>query len=171
MKAGLITQGTRSKLGENEKEFLKRILPTVDTVAEWTLSKLRFLRRTVRYPLFKSIILSEFIVKSEWGSHPIAGEIFNKKFSNNIILMKADSEWEGKVHEYDGEFYRAFRDLNDFAMHYSDYLTFLGKFQEVFLVGNPESQIKLFCLAEEDFSLHVAKLSTTRDFYSLADRY
>lgn len=164
MKQTLISKGNRAGLNKSQKDFLLKSIPIAKVTSEYATSKNMFLRKRVTFNIFPSIILAEFIYKSDWGNHRLAQEPHN-----NLLLLPVSIDWAGKVTEHDGQVYKQFRELMDCAVAYSDDLVFSGKYEEIFLVGEPTSQMKLLCLNSPDFAIHVVKLETLRDFYSLGD--
>jgi hypothetical protein len=140
------------------------MIPIAKVTSEYATSKNLFLRKRVVADIFPSILLAEYIYKSDWGAHPLA-----KEPANNPLLLELDTDWDGKVIKHEGKYYKQFRELMDCAVTFSDDIVFSGKYEEIFLVREPQSQIRLFCINYPDFATHVVKLETVRDFYQLGD--
>ena len=146
------------------------MIPIAKAISEYATNKCHFLRKRVIANISPSLLLAELIFRGDWGNHPLSKEQLNKKLpANNPLLLEMDTEWEGKVLQYEGKYYKSFKELMDMAVAFSDDLSFFGRYDELYLIKDLNSQIKMFCLNSPDFSLHVAKLSAIIEFYDLQD--
>ena len=125
------------------------------TLAEWTKLKAEFLR--MRSPgIFQGILIADILIESEWGTHPVAQEELiltikgkeKKKYSNNLTLM-GPGPLKSKTNLYEGKEYQAFKGWKDFAVAYTDHLTFSRGYDDVLKCFDFMGQVEQFSLTKE----------------------
>ena len=121
---------------DEEKAFFKRLVPLSYIVSEWTMLKAQFLNLPSQRGVLPSIILSDILLMSDYGKHPISKDDCNNKYSHNLALLKVDARWKGKVNIFEEESYRAYKNWRYFGEDYSDYLTFSRKFDNLLISNN-----------------------------------
>lgn len=138
----------RQDLTLDQKDFLYKVIPLARLIQEWTRSKAHFIRLGSQGGLKASVTIAEIISVSNWGTHPIAQPNYERKYSNNLILLEAGEQWKGKTHSHSGRKYRAYKNWSEFAVDYSDHKVFTREFDSILLASQPIDQIKLISLTK-----------------------
>ncbi len=138
----------REELTEQEFQFLYKIVPLARLVQSWTKLKADF--AGVRSPagVYASLLAAEMLLQSDYGRHPLAQDSYNRKYSNNLALIPAHKYWKGKGHEFEGVKYRAYKDWRDFAVDYSDFLSFSNEYVQVLKAPLLLEQVDKFSLTK-----------------------
>lgn len=143
---------------EDQVAFLEKLIPRALLIQEYCYYKSEFNNIDSPYGLLPSVIVSEILIRSNWGKHRVCQEeiVFetpkgiSKRYSNNLALLEVGKTWKGKSNIIDGVDYRAYRDWQVFAADYSDYMVFSGLFNEVLAAGSPNEQFELFALTKNN---------------------
>jgi flagellum-specific peptidoglycan hydrolase FlgJ len=150
----------------SEQEFIDKIASHAQTISDWTLKKALFFKKPIKNTIKPSLVLADIIIESNWGTHPIAQEFYNKKYSNNLSLIVADENWVGRVQKYAKVEYKSYKDWMTYTMDYSDSLIFSAKMNPII---HTDDQIKVLAATKSDPTIFAAKAEALIDFYSLID--
>lgn len=142
-----LNKGNRSLLSDHKKEFLAKLVPLSLTIQEWTIGKAILLNKKTLMGVLPSVILADLIIKSDWYTHPISQEKFNKKDSNNLSLLEST---QGKCNTYEGKQYKPYKDWQAFAADYSDLLALNQKYAAVLSAQTQNEQILALSLTNKD---------------------
>lgn len=161
----------RNSLSLDQQDFLTKIVPLSQLISNWIVGKCQFANKPTRHGIFPSIIMSEIILKSEWGSHPISKSEYNNKYSNNLTLLEADKFWNGKKQKFENKSYKAYKDWGSWSVDFSDYIVFSGEFDRTLKCTDVSSQIPQWGLTNSNSACYNREYSglidLTIDFYNL----
>lgn len=140
-----LLRANRSSLTDTEKEFLTRAVDLSVFIQYQTITKARWFRNIQRpVGLKSSVIVADIIHESEWGSHPLSRPRYENKSANNLALLTTWKHYHGPSIKYRGKQYRAYKDTNNFAIDYSDWVGISGLFDNVLTTSLVEQQIEEF---------------------------
>jgi flagellum-specific peptidoglycan hydrolase FlgJ len=157
----------RKSLTAEQKDFLTKAIGLSKTISEWTKEKAVFTRTNIVESIYSVVVLADLIVESQWGSHPLAQTHYNKRYSNNLALLKADSCWQGKVQRFENKDYKAYQDWLHFATDYSDLLIFSPKYTKILKTADINEQIRRLAATKKDSATYISKVSLLIYFYDL----
>lgn len=157
----------RCNLSEDQKNALIILAPLSLLISDWIIAKCRFLQKPGK--IYRSIILADLLIESEFMTHPISKEFIGTKCSNNITRIKADNEWRGRVLEYEKEGFRSYRDSSHFASDYTDIICFTDKYDEVLTETRHRQQLSKFSTFKPNPKLYNSKSETIIEFYGLGE--
>lgn len=157
----------RCNLNEDQKNALIILAPLSLLISDWIIAKCRFLQKPGR--IYRSIILSDLLIESEFMTHPISKEFIGTKCSNNITRIKADNEWRGRVLEHEKEGFRSYRDSSHFASDYTDIICFTDQYDEVLAETDHRQQLSKFSTFKPNPKLYNSKSETIIEFYGLGE--
>lgn len=163
-----LNRANRKDLIAEDKDFLVKAVALAKTISEWTSTKADFLNRPRNY-VSPMLILADILVESEWGKHPLAQSHYNKRYSNNLTLLKVDDLWQGKSQKYEGKEYKAYSDWLHFATDYSDLLTFSARYQPIIKTFDYTEQLKRLANIKSKPKEFQARVNALVDFYVLKD--
>lgn len=138
----------RQDLTYEQKDFLYKVIPLARLIQEWTRSKAHFMRLASPCGLKASLTIAEIIIASEWGNHPVAQPVYERKYSNNLMLLEAGEHWKGKTHKHKNTKYRAYKNWSEFAVDYSDHKVFTREHDATLLATKVIDQINLTSLTK-----------------------
>lgn len=161
--------GNRETLDTNQKNFLIKVIPITQLIQIWSIDKADFNYINSPSGILPSVTLSEMIIQSHWGSHPLSKEEFNKRYSNNLTLLEYTEFWHGKKHKFEGNTYRAYRDWGAFCVDFTDHIVFSDLFTELLETNQCDKQIEVLAQTKLDPKIYQAKAEATVDFYNLQE--
>lgn len=157
----------RSCLSNEQKEALVLLSNLSILISDWITAKCKFLGKPGK--LSTSIILGDLIIESEFLTHPLSHPMLGNRNSNNITKIEVDSTWSGKVLEYEGNSYKAYRDWTHFASDYSDRLCFTDKYDDMLVQEDIGKQLELFSSFKKNPKCYNGKVEALIDFYYLGE--
>jgi hypothetical protein len=159
----------RGELTKQQKDFLVRVVPLAIKIQEWTKAKANFMNIPCPRGVLASITISDIILASEWGNHPIAKAEYGTKYSNNLVLREPDPFWKGKTHTHGGVKYCAFRDWRDIGIFLSDHYVFSRLYDLPLLCTKEADQIKALSLTKPDYQKYIRETTNLIDTYFFSE--
>ena len=130
----------RQEWSKEQVDFFMKLLPFAVKTQEWTANKAEFLG--IDSPgIHVCITLSDLILTSDWGRHPLSKPIYVGRYSNNLGLIEQGKWWGGKTHILGEKRYRAYKDWNDFIIDLTDEYTFTRGYDKVLAEFTIEGQL------------------------------
>lgn len=154
----LSRQHYKSKgLTDQNIDFLERMIPLSRTISSWTRDKAydRDDPIATKYGVFPSVILAHCILRSIWGTHPVAASRYEGvddttgkpywRHGNNIALIYADESWLERKRpfiKHGGAVYKSYRSIADCAVDFSDIISIRHRYSRLLLATTIEEQVK-----------------------------
>jgi len=157
-----LDRGGQSILPPQQKIYLIKSIDYSWYLWNQTVAKFHFFKGHCE-PISSTLILAELLLKSEFGEHPLAQEVYppkTTKGANNLMLLENDTSWTGKLLKYEGKEYKSFANWEEFGVHFTDLLVFrkneIHPYLYKNLLGNEYNKEKIelvtnYCL--EDFEI------------------
>lgn len=164
-----ISRPSRNALSRANKEFLAKAIPWSGTISKWVGEKALLLKLPVQYQMYPCVALADILIESNWGTHPLSLESYERKYSNNLTLLKVDSQWDGKSHQWEGNSYKAFKDWVHFCANYSDVVIYSNILAEILQAPSIEDQIDVLSKTKAEPLAFAVKAKTIIDLYHLSD--
>lgn len=156
----------RKTLPADKKDFLTKAINVSRVISEWTREKAIFMRMPA-FDLHPVVVLTDILIESQWGTHPLAASQYNKKNSNNLTLLRPDSIWQGKNQKYENKEYKSYTDWLHFATDYSDLLIFSAKYSKVLKTNDIDDQFRRLAATKRNPAIYICKVSELRNYYGL----
>lgn len=137
-------------LTDSKKEYLVKVKHFSLLIQQWVIDKADFRNITSDFGIFPELIMAEVMIQSDWGDHPLSQDTYTGRYSNNLLILKADKSWCGKKNKYKDEEYKAYKTWSSFAVDASDHFVFSGMYDDVILSRNLTQQISIFSLGKPD---------------------
>lgn len=128
----------RKNLKEDQKEFIRKIVPFAQIMQEKIRDKSDLIGISPSYGIYPSIIIALVITKTNWGKHKLVEK------DNNLLLIESDDIWKGKTVRFEGKHYKSYSSWLDFSIDFSDEVTFnqKNKYIEIIKTASLDEQIK-----------------------------
>lgn len=164
-----LTRHNRETLSKQEQDFFVRLVPLARCVQRWTMMKAHFLGTPCPRGVLPSLTLADIIRSSQWGAHPLSKPEHNNRYCNNLSLLETGQYWKGKVQEFEGKKYRAYKDWRECGIDISDYYTFTRSFDLVLASSKEEDQIKAMSVTRPDYKKYAREISKLIETYYLSE--
>lgn len=164
----------REKLDSEERLFLQGIVSLGQFVQSQVMMKCAnedFDNEIyTRFGIAVSLVAAHCIHKSNWGKHPVSRPRYTPAGStqwmhaNNLALVEADDDWKNAKRSYlthENVDFNAYGEWGDFAIHFSDRLTWTHDYTDVLGANSVKEQIKLMSLHEADPMSYYANIYRT----------
>jgi len=155
-------------LSDEKVDFLERLVPLSRTISSWTKDKAHDREEPIptKYGVFPSVILALCILRSIWGTHPVAQRRYEwvekspegveKKIwrhGNNLGRVYADRSWLERDRPYikhsDGAIYKSYREESAFAVDFSDIISYRYSYKRLLLAEKLNEQIEAIAARAE----------------------
>lgn len=148
-----------SSLTANQRDFLERLIPWSKFVQDQTAIKAQFFKRIKSSGLLPSVFLSDVIIQSNWGIHPLAQPFYKHKAANNLSLMEATPDWSRRKIKFEGKEYKLFDTWETFSLYYSDHVVFSGQFANLLSTAVIENQTQLLGLYRSELEAYNERMN------------
>ena len=135
----------RYKLNQSQREFFLRVVPLSIFVQEQTIEKSFVTEKETVSGIFSSIICANIILRSNWGTHPVAQQ-------DNLALLLSHKFWKKSVFEFEGIKYKSFKNWREFAIEYSDVLAWQNGFERILKINSRNEQLKALVLMDPNLT-------------------
>lgn len=143
-----MTKTETRKLTEAQIDFINGVVPWSKFVESQTKVKARQLRQLNSSGLSPILFICEVMVKSNLGSHPLVRDKYRNKPANNLTLLLAPDNWDGKVVSFNNRNYKAFDNWEEFCIHYSDRIVFSKQHDSLLVESNYLKQAEIYGLTK-----------------------
>ena len=160
----------RSELTTEQKNFLERVIPWGKYIQEQTRRKALALRSLpCRHGMFASIAISDILVQSNWGAHPLALQKYKNKLSNNLAMIEVGNSSTKQKVKYEGKEFKLFDDWEHFAVGYSDHIVFSGKYDDMLCSTNLYQQQLIYGVRKNNLEAYNERIFILTSLYRLEE--
>lgn len=153
-------------LSREEKDYVNKVTPICSTISRWTKEKFIFVKRKANY-LHPVVVLAHILVESQWGTHPLSQQFYNKKYTNNLALLEVDDLWQGKIIKYNDKSYKTYQSWIHFATDYSDAMVFAGDISSILTESSIAGQVDTLAALKENPQIYKAKIESLIEVHNL----
>ena len=159
-------KSNRSALSEDQKDFLKRIVPWGKFIQFQTKIKGEIFQRLYcPTGLLSSVFIADCIIQSNWQTHPVS----DMAKGNNLGLLEINPGWVGKKIKFQNKRYKSFDSFESYSIHLSDLIGFSPKFTTLLSSMNPKVQAQEIGKLREPLISYNDRILSIIDLYELSE--
>lgn len=153
-------------LSQSERAFISKVVPLCSQISHWVREKSSFIKKS-NNKLHPVVVLAHILIGSQWGTHPLSYQFYNKRISNNLAMLKVDHLWQGKTNEYENSSYKAYQSWMHFATDYSDSIVFTGDLSIIIVDNSILGQINQLSTLSDNPVIFAAKSQSLIEVHQL----
>lgn len=170
-----LRRGDRAQLSLDQQQFLTGVIPLSGFIAKLIYDKClgQDPPKWTYHGMYVSVLAAHFIVKTEWGSHPLSKDKYpdesGKCHANNLALLVADAAWRRADITHEGVRYKAFPNRHQFAIEFSTKVAWTDQYSDVISEHSHKNQITKLAKRETSDVKYIGKMAEVIMKYKLLE--